>query len=53
MRRWRSSDGLDALLELTARHLLLEDGWRATFDGEDGIWAADEAPHDLDEQLRA
>lgn len=52
-KRWRSSDGLEALLELTARHLLLEDAWRATYDGKDGVWAADEAPHGFPELVTA
>jgi hypothetical protein len=52
-KRWRSSDGLDVLLELTARHLLLEDGWRATLKQGDGVWAGDEAPHELVEEVGA
>jgi hypothetical protein len=44
-KRWRSSDGLLALIELTQRHLVLEDGWRLTGGPAGGLWAGDEAPH--------
>jgi len=40
-RRWTADQGLDELLNLTARHLLAEDYWREN----DEVWPFDEAAH--------
>jgi hypothetical protein len=39
-RRWTAEDGLDELLNLTARHLFAEEYWR-----ENHAWPFEEAPH--------
>ncbi len=39
--RWTADDGLDELLNLTARHLFAEEFWRQDFK----TWPFDEAPH--------
>jgi len=47
-RRWRAEHGLLALINLTRRHLFLEDGWRltggyGTGGRRKGVWAGDES----------
>jgi hypothetical protein len=39
--RWTADQGLNELLNLTARHLFAEDYWREN----DGVWPFDEADH--------
>ncbi|MBQ0905026.1 hypothetical protein [Micromonospora sp. U21] len=41
-RRWTHDKGLLELVELTRRHLFLEDYWRRT-----GVWLLEDAPHGL------
>jgi hypothetical protein len=43
--RWRPSDGLLSLIDLTRNHLLFEDHWRATGGHRGGVWLGAEAPH--------
>lgn len=45
--RWTSSKGLLDLIEITRRHLYLENYWRATGGHNGGCWLLDDAPHGL------
>lgn len=45
-RRWVADDGLDELLNITARHLFAEDYWRSN----DQVWPVEQAPHGIPEE---
>lgn len=44
-RRWWHGEGIQALVEITRRHLLLELHWLSTGGEANGEWAVDDAPH--------
>ncbi|MQA86677.1 MAG: hypothetical protein GEV03_19090 [Streptosporangiales bacterium] len=44
-RRWTSDKGLLDLIEITRRHLFLENYWRATGGHHGGEWLIEDAPH--------
>ncbi|MET0522405.1 MAG: hypothetical protein ABW156_10610 [Jiangellaceae bacterium] len=46
--RWTSDKGLLDLIEITRRHLVLENYWRETGGEHGGIWVLPDAPHGLD-----
>jgi hypothetical protein len=46
-RRWTTSDGLVALLNIVQNHLFCELRWRNTGGFGGGVWPLDEAPHGL------
>lgn len=43
--RWCAEDGLQSLLDITARHLFAETYWRHTGGHATGVWPIPEAPH--------